>query len=225
MNVSSNSPPPASEAAADPVPTPESISGASTLGPPTSPGRLSCRKGPATASASTGSASRRRLIRHLDGVARETGTPSRNPRRIPSKGSRVGGSQVPGEGAPGPPGQPGGTLTHLSVPALGSSGHRPPPESFHLVGAPGEPGFQNGRKNSEASNAAAAYYKDHEGIVHVRGFVTKGTFSGDLPSSRWLSPSGGHGGRRSAGLCRRDDLRRRQHGSQRGRGSRRGSRT
>ena len=57
----------------------------------------------------------------------------------------------------------------------GTANSLAPPENWHLVGAPGEPEFENGWKNSEAPNAAAAFYKDHDGVVHLRGFVNSGT--------------------------------------------------
>jgi hypothetical protein len=50
-----------------------------------------------------------------------------------------------------------------------------PPENWHLVGAPGEPGFQNSWHNFGGTWARAAFYKDHEGIVHLKGLVTGGT--------------------------------------------------
>jgi hypothetical protein len=49
-----------------------------------------------------------------------------------------------------------------------------PPEAWHLVSAPGEPAFQNGWNNVGGSYSTAAYFKDLEGIVHLRGSVTAG---------------------------------------------------
>jgi hypothetical protein len=50
-----------------------------------------------------------------------------------------------------------------------------PLEPVHLVGAPGEPQFENGSTNlgSEGSvtYSAAGFYRDHEGIVHLQGFA------------------------------------------------------
>lgn len=48
-----------------------------------------------------------------------------------------------------------------------------PPEGWHEVGAPGEPGFFNGWVN-EGPNRAA-YFKDREGMVHLKGFIGEGT--------------------------------------------------
>jgi hypothetical protein len=47
----------------------------------------------------------------------------------------------------------------------------PPPEPWHIVGAPGEPAFESGWKNPapESSFSSVAFFKDHEGIVHLRG--------------------------------------------------------
>ena len=50
------------------------------------------------------------------------------------------------------------------------------PEPWHVVGAPGEPQFQSGWKNDPSYNSAA-FYKDQEGIVHLRGGVEGGTGS------------------------------------------------
>ncbi len=46
-----------------------------------------------------------------------------------------------------------------------------PSEGWHVVGAPGEPPFLNGWKNEGSLGETAAFYKDHEGIVHLRGLV------------------------------------------------------
>jgi hypothetical protein len=47
----------------------------------------------------------------------------------------------------------------------------PPPEAWHFVGAPGEPPFQNGWKDfpPESLLEPVAFFKDHEGIVHLKG--------------------------------------------------------
>jgi hypothetical protein len=53
------------------------------------------------------------------------------------------------------------------------------PEPYHVVGAPGEPPFLNGceRKHLslpgvDADFTAPAFYKDREGVVHLRGVLT-----------------------------------------------------
>jgi hypothetical protein len=51
----------------------------------------------------------------------------------------------------------------------------PPAEATHLVGAPGEPTFENGAANAGALSGlhlnSAGFFKDHEGIVHLEGIV------------------------------------------------------
>ena len=43
-------------------------------------------------------------------------------------------------------------------------------EPFRIVGAPGEPPFQNGWENNNvAGNAPVAFYKDPIGVVHLQG--------------------------------------------------------
>ena len=49
-----------------------------------------------------------------------------------------------------------------------------PPEGYHVVGAPGEPAFQNGWNNVGGAFATMAYFKDLEGVVHLRGSITAG---------------------------------------------------
>jgi hypothetical protein len=45
-------------------------------------------------------------------------------------------------------------------------------DDWHVIGAAGEPAFQNGWTNySLASYPAAAFWKDSAGIVHLRGLV------------------------------------------------------
>jgi hypothetical protein len=43
------------------------------------------------------------------------------------------------------------------------------PESFRIIGAPGEPAFQNSWGNGGGNGEPAAFFKDHEGIVHLQG--------------------------------------------------------
>jgi hypothetical protein len=49
-----------------------------------------------------------------------------------------------------------------------------PPENWHEVGAPGEPGFMSEYKNV-TGQATAAFFRDHDGIVHLKGSVNGGT--------------------------------------------------
>ena len=52
-----------------------------------------------------------------------------------------------------------------------------PLEATHVVGAPGQPGFENGAHNFPLIGAGVSlnpvgFYKDHEGIVHLQGIAT-----------------------------------------------------
>jgi hypothetical protein len=63
-----------------------------------------------------------------------------------------------------------------------------PLEPMHVVNAAGEPPFEGGSINFSAPTVSglppASFYKDHEGIVHLEGFVQvgkEGTFSNLVP--------------------------------------------
>jgi hypothetical protein len=43
------------------------------------------------------------------------------------------------------------------------------PEPFHEVNTPGQPPFEPGCKNLGAPRETVAFFKDHEGIVHLKG--------------------------------------------------------
>src|SRR5262245_58805993 len=49
----------------------------------------------------------------------------------------------------------------------------PPPEPWHQVGTPGEPPFEKDWKNLPQEGSVhpptVAFYKDHDGVVHLRG--------------------------------------------------------
>jgi len=67
------------------------------------------------------------------------------------------------------------SATHAS--AADTASALAPLEATHLVGAPGQPPFENG--SSQAVEAginlpAVGFYKDHEGIVHLTGVVKTG---------------------------------------------------
>lgn len=49
------------------------------------------------------------------------------------------------------------------------------PEAARLVGAAGQPAFQNGWVNYGGSWAVASFWKDSHGVVHLEGLVTAGT--------------------------------------------------
>ncbi len=65
------------------------------------------------------------------------------------------------------------------VPVAQRANSLPPPEPWHIVGAPGEPQFENGWKDFPAAGAleAVAFYKDNEGVVHLKGRAGEGTGS------------------------------------------------
>jgi hypothetical protein len=47
-------------------------------------------------------------------------------------------------------------------------------EGFHQVGAAGEPPFQNGWSNLQFGFSTAGFYKDSEGLVHLKGTIRGG---------------------------------------------------
>jgi hypothetical protein len=52
-----------------------------------------------------------------------------------------------------------------------------PLEATHIVGAPGEPGFENGSSNVSFPGVQlnpVGFYKDHDGIVHLQGVAKVG---------------------------------------------------
>jgi hypothetical protein len=50
------------------------------------------------------------------------------------------------------------------------------PEAFHVVGAPGEPGFQHSwqDRNGFPADEPLGFYRDREGVVHLRGLIANG---------------------------------------------------
>ena len=80
------------------------------------------------------------------------------------------------------PGTITGTQVNAStlgtVPVANLANSIAPPETAHLVGGPGEPGFQNKWKNAPPEGPVAAnpvgFYKDHEGTVHLQGVAIGG---------------------------------------------------
>ncbi len=79
-----------------------------------------------------------------------------------------------------------------TVPSAELANSLSPLEATHLIGAPGEPGFQSGSKNVDAEGINfqdVGFYKDHEGIVHLVGLVEPGG-EGPLPGLVFTLPSG-----------------------------------
>jgi hypothetical protein len=67
-----------------------------------------------------------------------------------------------------------------TVPTANLANSIPPAENTHLVGAPGQPGFENGSSNLPSGTSLfsfnpVGFYKDHEGIVHLQGIAEAGT--------------------------------------------------
>lgn len=65
-----------------------------------------------------------------------------------------------------------------TVPVANLANSITPAEPTHLIGAPGEPAFENGSSNLPAVGPIvlnpAGFYKDHEGIVHLQGVAKAG---------------------------------------------------
>ena len=59
-------------------------------------------------------------------------------------------------------------------------------DDWHEVGASGEPAFQNGWVNFGGAEATAAFRKDGEGTVHIKGLIKLGT----LASAAFTLPVG-----------------------------------
>ncbi len=58
------------------------------------------------------------------------------------------------------------------------------PEPVHIVGASGEPGFENGSSNfggeAGVSTEPVGFYKDHDGVVHLQGVARVGSGIGGI---------------------------------------------
>jgi hypothetical protein len=72
-----------------------------------------------------------------------------------------------------------------TVPSAQLANTIPPAEATHVVGTPGQPGFEDGSKNAPVEGApfgfnSVGFYKDHEGIVHLEGVAESGAGPGGL---------------------------------------------
>jgi hypothetical protein len=70
-------------------------------------------------------------------------------------------------------GTAGSASTAGSADTANTASNLAPGEAFHEVGAPGEPAFENGCTNlSGSTRNTVGFYKDHEGVVHLKGWVS-----------------------------------------------------
>jgi hypothetical protein len=72
----------------------------------------------------------------------------------------------------------GGTVNHLwghLKPKADARYAKKNVEAWHVVGAVGQPAFENGWVNYGGGYASAAFYKDSLGVVHLKGLVKSGT--------------------------------------------------
>jgi hypothetical protein len=84
-------------------------------------------------------------------------------------------------GAQGPPGPPGPQGMKGDTGPMGDAGSLAAPEPYHEVGAPGEPPFEHGCQNLGGPYETVAFFKDHEGIVHVKGEYYSCSPANDAP--------------------------------------------
>ncbi len=79
----------------------------------------------------------------------------------------------------------GGTLTGIqinastlgTVPTAQTANSLAPSEGWHEIGAPNQPGFHDGWNNlpSGSSRETVGFYKDQDGVVHLKGMAKSGT--------------------------------------------------
>ena len=59
----------------------------------------------------------------------------------------------------------------MSASAVARPGGTAAPEAYRVVGSAGNPAFQNGCTNVGGVHETAAFFKDAQGVVHLRGVV------------------------------------------------------
>src|SRR6478672_10015077 len=73
-----------------------------------------------------------------------------------------------------------------TVPSATLASSLTPHEAVHIVGAPGEPAFENGAHNIPVSGSVnllpLGFYKDHEGVVHLQGIGEVGKSASGIPT-------------------------------------------
>ncbi|HST69282.1 MAG TPA: hypothetical protein VLI94_06465 [Solirubrobacterales bacterium] len=87
-----------------------------------------------------------------------------------------------------------GTVPNATHAAVADLANSIPPSAVHVVGAPGEPGFQSGTTNfgtlsGIANTPGASFLKDRDNIVHLEGIVKKGA-GGPIPGTLFQLPPG-----------------------------------
>jgi hypothetical protein len=72
-----------------------------------------------------------------------------------------------------------GTVPNATHASVADTANALPAPELHVIGAPGQPGFEGGASNVEEEEGIgftpAAFYKDHDGTVHLEGFIVPGT--------------------------------------------------
>jgi hypothetical protein len=86
------------------------------------------------------------------------------------------------------------SATNAAHATLADTANGLPVPELHVIGAPGQPGFQSGTTNygSEESGITftdASFFKSHDNVVHLEGIVKVGA-SGPIPGEVYQLPVG-----------------------------------